>query len=124
MKHQIFNAHPTTTVSLSNSNTGETYTEIDLTKYVTPDVISTVISDLTDGRSDYDFVQEVVNIKNQLITYSSGLKNEYRWAVETLTEGTGNCGDISILMASLLKAGENRENYGLRFTSGTAILIR
>jgi hypothetical protein len=78
LKHQIFNAHPTTTVSLSNSNTGETYTEIDLTKYVTPDVISTVISDLTDGRSDYDFVQEVVNIKNQLITYSSGLKNEYR----------------------------------------------
>lgn len=105
---------PTATVRLSNNNTGDTYTVTDLTKYVTPDVFSGVISDLTNGRSDYDFVQEVVNIKNQLITYSSGLENQYRWAVETLTEGTGNCGDTSILMASLIKAGENKANYGLK----------
>ena len=105
---------PTTTVSLSNSDIGETYSVTDLTKYVTPNVFNDVTSQLTNGRSDYNFVQEIVNIKNQLISYSSGLENQYRWAVETLTEGTGNCGDMSILMASLLKAGENKEDYGLK----------
>ena len=105
---------PTETVRLSNSDTGETYTVTDLTEYVTPTVFTNVISDLTDRRSAYNFVQEVVNIKNQLIAYSTGLDNQYRWAVETLTEGTGNCADMSILMASLLKAGENEKNYGLK----------
>ena len=105
---------PTATVLLSNSDTGETYTVRDLTQYVTPNVFSNVISDLTNGRNAYNFVQEVVNIKNQLISYSTGLDNQYRWAVETLTEGTGNCGDMSILMASLLKAGENKAHYGLK----------
>lgn len=105
---------PTQTELLSNTDTGETYTVKDLTQYVTEDVFSNVISDLTDGRNAYDFVQEVVNIKNQLIAYSTGLNNQYRWSVETLTEGTGNCGDMSILMASLLKAGESEEHYGLK----------
>ena len=59
------------------------------------------------------FVDEVVNLKNQLITYSTGLEDDYKWSAETLTEGTGNCGDTSILVASLLKAGDEEENYGL-----------
>ncbi len=104
---------PTTMVSLLNSDTGETYYVTDLREYVTPNVFNDVISDLTDGNSASDFVQEVVNIKNQMISYSTGLDGQYRWAVETLTEGTGNCADMSILMASLLKAGENKAHYGL-----------
>ena len=82
-------------------------------RYVEPDFFSGVISGLTDGNSAREFVDEVVNLKNQLISYGSGLGDTYQWSAETLTEGRGKCGDTSILIASLLKAGENEANYGL-----------
>ena len=112
--YYISESDPTGTQRLKNTNTGETYTVPDLTEYVTLDVFNKIIPDLTTGNSDKEFVAEVVNIKNQLINYSEGLGGEYRWPVETLTEGTGNCGDISILVASLLKAGEEYADYGLK----------
>ena len=104
---------PTKYESLYNSGNGETYYVKDLTKYVEPDFFSGVISGLTKGNSDEEFVAEVVNLKNQLISYGSGLGDTYQWSAETLTEGRGKCGDTSILVASLLKAGENEANYGL-----------
>ena len=112
--YYISESNPTGTQRLKNTDTGKTYTVIDLTEYVTSDVFNKIVSDLTMGNSDKEFVEEVVNIKNQLVSYSEGLGGEYRWPVETLTEGTGNCGDISILMASLLKAGEEQADYGLK----------
>lgn len=54
-----------------------------------------------------------MNFKNQIVTYGSGLGDFYRWPAETITEGRGQCGDTTILMASLFKAGENRAHYGL-----------
>jgi len=105
---------PTGYVRLYNSGTGKTYTIKDITKYVQPDFFSEVISDLTDGNTDYKFVDEVVNLKNQLISYGSGLDETYQWSAETLTECRGKCGDTSILVASLIKAGENKANYGLK----------
>lgn len=97
-------------------NYGETLTTYDIRDYIQPDFFSKVISGLTDGRNAKEFVGEVVNVKNQLISYGSLESDEehnYRWAMETLTEGQGNCGDTTILMASLLKAGEEQKNYGI-----------
>ena len=85
-----------------------------LSNYVQPDFFVNVISTLTDGKTDSEFVAGVVNFKNQIVTYGSGLGDYYRWSAETLTEGRGQCGDTSILMASLLKAGENEAEYGLK----------
>lgn len=104
---------PTEIITLKINETGEIYTGIDLTNYVQSDFFTGVISSLTDGNTDREFVAEVVNLKKQLVTYETGLTGEYRWSAETLTEGCGNCGDTSILMASLLKSGENQSDYGL-----------
>jgi len=104
---------PTALLYLSNTNTGETYTVKDLREYVQPDFFANVISGFTDGKTDRQFVQEVVNFKDQIVTYGSGLGDFYRWPAETITEGRGQCGDTTILMASLLIAGENRGHYGL-----------
>jgi hypothetical protein len=98
---------------LYNSGTGETYLVKDLTQYVQPDFFEGVISDLTYNNSDREFIAEVVNLKNQLINYGTGLGDFYRWSAETLTEGRGQCGDTSILIASLIKAGEIDANYGI-----------
>jgi len=110
-KSYVLYPEPTQYKSLYNSGTGETYIVKDLTKYVQPDFFSDVISGLTDGNSAREFVDEVVNLKNQLISFGSGLSDSYQWSAETLTEGRGKCGDTSILVASLIKAGENEANY-------------
>lgn len=94
-------------------NYGETLTTYDIRDYIKPDFFDGVINTLTDGRTATQFVNEVVNLKNQLISYGSLESGEYRWAMETLTEGQGNCGDTTILVASLLKSGDERMNYGL-----------
>lgn len=112
--YYISKSDPIETHRLKNTENDEIYTVTDLREYVTPDMFSKIISTLTSGNSAKEFVAEIVNIKNQLISYSSGLNGEYRWAVETITEGTGNCGDMSILIANLLKAGENEADYGLK----------
>jgi hypothetical protein len=104
---------PTTLLYLSNTNIGGTYTIKDLRGYVQADFFTNVISGFTDGKTDRGFVQEVVNFKDQIVTYGSGLGDYYRWPAETITEGRGQCGDTTILMASLFKAGENRAHYGL-----------
>jgi len=104
---------PTALLHLPNTNTGETYTVTDLREYVQADFFANVISGFTDGKTDKEFVQEVVNFKDQIVTYGSGLGDHYRWPAETITEGRGQCGDTTILMASLFKAGENRAHYDL-----------
>jgi hypothetical protein len=92
---------------------GETIWTYDLRGYIQPEFFDKVIDTLTNGNTAYEFVREVVNLKNQLISYGGLESGEYRWSVETLTEGQGNCGDTSILVASLLKSGEEKMNYGL-----------
>ena len=94
-------------------NDGETLTTYDIRDYIQPDFFDGVINTLTDGRTATQFVNEVVNLKNQLISYGSLESGEYRWVMETLTEGQGNCGDTTILVTSLLKSGDERMNYGL-----------
>ena len=98
---------------LHNTNTGEDYTVKDLTNYVDTDFFKNVMSTLSNGKTDREFVKEIIHLKNQLITYGSGLGDDYLYPAETITEGRGQCGDISILMASLLLTGEEKENYGL-----------
>lgn len=101
------------TITLSNTNNGQIYTEKDLRGYVQPDFFANVISDFTNGKTDQQFVAEVVNFKNQIVTYGTGLGDQYSWPAETITTGRGRCGDTTILMTSLLKAGENQAHYGL-----------
>jgi hypothetical protein len=112
-REYVLIAEPDEYETLYNSITDENYLVKDLTQYVQSDFFIDVISDLTEGNNASEFVAEVVNLKNQLITYGSGLGDFYRLSAETLTEGRGMCGDTSILVASLLKAGESIENYGL-----------
>lgn len=83
--------------------------------YVMPEVFDGEISDLTSGRDDRAFVREAFHLKRQVATYSFSLldtRGFYKYPLETMTEGTGVCGDTVILMASLLLAGDAVADYG------------
>jgi hypothetical protein len=86
---------------------------IDYRTFVSPQSFEKVISALTDGRTDREFVDEVFNLKKQLVVYQ--VTNEQaQWPLETLTEGRGSCRDTAVLMASLLWAGNQHASYGMK----------
>jgi len=83
--------------------------------YSDPEPFAGVIADLTNGRSEQDFVREVFHLKRQLVVYQFALVDEkgyYKYPGETLVEGTGVCGDTTILLQSLLAAGKAQAGYG------------
>lgn len=87
---------------------------LDIRSYIEPQFFSNVIVNLTKGRTDEDFVREVDNVKNQIVVYGSGMGDFYRWPAETLTECRGECGDTTILMASMIVEGNSLANYGMK----------
>jgi len=103
----------TASVKLHSDALDRDFQMSDMRPYIIPSFFSKVIGDLTTGRNSEDFVREVDNIKNQIVVYGSGLSEGYQWPAETLTEGRGRCGDTTILMASMLIAGNNYSDYGM-----------
>ncbi len=93
---------------------GRTITTYDMRPYIQPSFFTNFISSLTQGRNAEEFVKEVDNIKNQIVTW--GMKpgvTSYQYSAETLTEGQGTCADTTILMASMLIAGSRQAHYNL-----------
>ena len=80
-------------------------TMLDYRPYVHPDEFSEVIPSLyQQSGGGREFVQEAYNLVSQLTVYSKDIVDVPRWPIETLTEGKGDCEDLIILLASLLKA--------------------
>lgn len=92
---------PTQTVNLTLGST--TWSCYDYRPYIVTDVFKDVVLDYSKKFPDgMQFAKEMFNLVTQLATYSS--TDTARWPVETMTEAGGDCKDLSILFASLLKA--------------------
>lgn len=84
---------------------GTVYTFHDFVPYVRAEFFNAVISSFYQESTDErEFAQEIFNLVTQLAVYSEEIGEVPRWPVETLTEGGGDCEDLAILFASLLKA--------------------
>ncbi|HMK82538.1 MAG TPA: hypothetical protein VK503_02355 [Candidatus Bathyarchaeia archaeon] len=104
---------PVRTLTLKTS-AGSILTD-DMRPYIQPSFFANITSTLIQGRSAQDFIREVDNVKNQIVTYGKGLgEAPYQFPAETLTEGRGVCADTTILMASMLIAGDNQADYGFK----------
>ncbi len=96
---------PDDTVRLRYEPTGDVYTLIDFVPFVRSEFFDDVVASLYERSADeYAFAREAFNIVTQLTVYSADIGEVPRWPVETLTEAGGDCEDLAILFASLLKA--------------------
>ncbi|MBQ8325593.1 MAG: transglutaminase domain-containing protein [Lachnospiraceae bacterium] len=56
------------------------------------------------GYSDYELVLEAMNFVQSCITYKTDSNGNYpQYIIETLYKGTGDCEDVSMLMAAIFK---------------------
>lgn len=93
-------------VDLSDNETGEIHHLIDFRPFIVENNFEEVMTNLYHdlGNNDEDFVYEVWFIVTQLTTYSSELEETPRFPLETMIGGGGDCEDMAILIASMLKA--------------------
>lgn len=84
---------------------GTVYTMRNFVPYVRTEGFSTVVPNLYRQCADeMEFAQEVFHLVTQLTVYSEDIGEVPRWPVETMTEAGGDCEDLAILFASLMKA--------------------
>ena len=108
---------PDETVLLQGDYT--TYTMVDFRPYVRAEGFSEVIPGLYQECADeFVFAKEVFNLVTQLTVYSEDIGEVPRWPVETLTEAGGDCEDLAILFASLLKAAPYPYKLSLVYIDG------
>ncbi len=98
---------------------GKLYTLIDFRQYVRTEGFGTVIPELyRQSSNEKEFAREVFNLATQLTVYSKDIGEVPRWPVETLTEAGGDCEDLAILFASLLKAAPFPYRLSLVYIDG------
>lgn len=96
---------PDDTVRLRYEPTGDVYTLVNFVPFVRSEFFDDVVASLYERSADENmFAREAFNIVTQLTVYSADIGEIPRWPVETLTEAGGDCEDLAILFASLLKA--------------------
>ena len=93
-------------ITLRENETGETHYVMDFRPFIMEKGFSTVISDLYYelNNNDEAFVYEIWYIVTQLTTYHSEIEETPRFPLETMIGGGGDCEDLAILIASMLKA--------------------
>lgn len=94
------------------SDDGPNFSVRDYTKFIDSGFFEKVIEDLYDNAgSDKQFLYEVWFVTSQLTTYSPDIGDDPRWALETFTEAGGDCEDLTILIASMLKASSHTNDW-------------
>jgi hypothetical protein len=85
---------------------GKVYMVMDFRPFIDTYFFSEVIPDLYEDTGDEGFVREVWHLATSLTVYTSEIRETPRWPIETLVEGGGDCEDVAILIASMLKAAD------------------
>jgi len=86
-------------------NLGGKFTSIDLRPYIVQDNFLNVASNFYSRHADDESrINEVWNMVTQLCPYVGELKETPRLPLETLLFGGGDCEDVAVLTASILKA--------------------
>jgi hypothetical protein len=94
---------------------GKTYPVRDFTKFADSTSFAKVIGSLySNAGSDYQFLYELWFITSKMTAYSEDIGEDPRWALETLTEAGGDCEDLTILIASMLKAAPQTKNWTIQ----------
>ena len=87
----------------------------DHTKFVDSKSFEKVIDEVYENAdSDRQFLHELWFITSQLTTYSTDIGEDPRWALETFTEAGGDCEDLVILIASMLKASDHTKDWTIQ----------
>lgn len=98
------------------TSTGRTLTAPNFDGFVTGDFYNVIDNVYDNATSDYDFIHEVWYIVSQMTTYATDIDitSEGRYALETFTRGGGDCEDLAILVADMLKSSSHTKDWEIQ----------
>lgn len=98
--------HDVEYLNLTDNKNGATYRVVDCRPFIIENNFTEVMTDLYHelGNNDEGFVHEVWYVVTQMTSYNSNMTDAPRFPFETLVGGGGDCKDLSVLEASMLKA--------------------
>lgn len=101
-------------LNLYNDVTGATYSVVDFRPFVGRS-FSEVIDDVYhNSHGDADFVYEIEYIVSRLTTYSFEIGEQPRYAADTLVQGGGDCEDLTILIADMLRSSSYTKDWKIQ----------
>ena len=105
------------TVSL-RTDEGRSFTSVNLDGFVNDNFVSCCIDELyKNSKSNSDFIYEVWWIVSQMTIYDLdvSIESEGRYALETIHRGGGDCEDLVILIASMLKSSSYTKDWDMQY---------
>lgn len=95
---------------------GDTITMPGFEGYVTGAFGKVIDGVYENSYGDYDFVHEVWHIVSQMTVYDKDVdpSSEGRFALETFTRGGGDCEDLAILVADMLRSSSYTKDWEIR----------
>lgn len=110
-KQVIESKQPQDMLSLRKAD-GNTITVRDHTKFVDDWSFRKVVDEVyANSNGDEDFVYELWYITSQMTSYSVDIGEQPRWALETFTEAGGDCEDLAIVIASMIKSSAHTKDW-------------
>ncbi len=116
IKNKIGDIVNVDTVKLTISSTGETYRFQDYRQFSNESFTNVVDQIYDNSKSNSDFIYEVWFIVSQLTVYDDDVnpQSEGRYPIETLVRTGGDCEDLSILIADLIKSSSYTKNWEIK----------
>ncbi|MGH2612082.1 MAG: hypothetical protein ACRDFB_03410, partial [Rhabdochlamydiaceae bacterium] len=108
--YDIKRPFPTDTISIQEPD-GTIAVFPNYAEFVEPS-FSKVIDQVYDNAgSDDQFLYEVWFIVSQMTTYSQDITNSNLWPLQTFSDARGDCKDLSILTASMIRSSSHTQNW-------------
>lgn len=83
----------------------------DYSKFVEPSFSGVIDKVYDNAGSDQQFLYETWFIVSQMTTYSQDITNSNLWPLQTFSDAKGDCKDLSILLASMIRSSSHTKDW-------------
>jgi len=83
----------------------------DYSKFVQPSFSNVIDKVYDNAGNDEQFLYETWFIVSQMTTYSQDITNSNLWPLQTFSDAKGDCKDLSILLASMIRSSSHTKDW-------------
>jgi hypothetical protein len=104
--HKLYTSVPPSLYDYYGNESHSLYGDGDYSKFVTPSVFESIADNIRNVTSNMPYSDEqFANAVLKLVRQVSYVKSDVKYPVETLVDNSGDCDVLSLLAASIMKAG-------------------
>jgi hypothetical protein len=104
--HTLYTSVPPSLYDYYRSKSRSLYSDSDYSKFVTPDAVRSIAESIKNGiRNKLYSDEEFANVVLMVVRQVQYVRSNVKYPAETIVDNSGNCDELSLLAASIMKAG-------------------